>query len=171
VTFHVEVRESPDERRETLARIREAGRLAGLAISPGTSVDALRPYADLLDIAMVMTVVPGAGGQRFLAEEAPRIRQARPLLARAADGGEVHVDGGVNRETAAVVGGLGADVLVVGSALFQRGRDTADEVTLVRRIARAAAEAGDADPSHAPASSHAATGAAGAAGAANEPVP
>jgi ribulose-phosphate 3-epimerase len=99
------------------------------------------------DIAMVMTVVPGAGGQRFLRDEAPKIGEARPILAAAHGHGEVHVDGGVNRETAAVVGGFGADVLVVGSALFQRGRDTADEVDLVRRSAWAAAAAQGAEPS------------------------
>lgn len=135
ITFHVEAPETEPVKRDLLTSIREAGRLAGLAISPGTPVSALEPYEALLDIAMVMTVVPGAGGQRFLREEAPKIGEARRLFAAAQGGGEVHVDGGVNRETAATVGAFGADVLVVGSALFQRGRDTADEVDLVRRSA------------------------------------
>ena len=139
VTFHVEAPEAEPVKRDVLARIRDEGRLAGLAISPGTPVASLEPYADLLDIAMVMTVVPGAGGQRFLRDEAPKISQSRPLLEGTDGSGEVHVDGGVNRDTAATVGALGADVLVVGSALFQRGRDTADEVDSVRRTAWAAA--------------------------------
>ena len=88
---------------------------------------------------MVMTVVPGAGGQRFLRDEAPKIGEARPVLAATDGRGEIHVDGGVNRETAATIGAFLPDVLVVGSALFQRGRDTADEVVMVRRSARAAA--------------------------------
>jgi ribulose-phosphate 3-epimerase len=142
VTFHVEAPESERVKRDLLARIRGEGRVPGLAISPGTPVAALLPYAELLDIAMIMTVVPGAGGQRFLRDEAPKIGEARPILAAAHGRGEVHVDGGVNRETAALVGALGADVLVVGSALFQRGRDTADEVDVVRRSAWAAASAG-----------------------------
>jgi ribulose-phosphate 3-epimerase len=86
-----------------------------------------------------MTVVPGAGGQRFLRDEAPKIGEARPVLVATDGRGEVHVDGGVNRETAATVGSYGPDVLVVGSALFQRGRDTADEVDMVRRLAWTAA--------------------------------
>ena len=61
VTFHVEAPEDAAVKRRTLAVVRDAQRAAGLAISPGTSVEALRPYADLLDIAMIMTVVPGAG--------------------------------------------------------------------------------------------------------------
>ena len=149
VTFHVEAPETEPVKREVLARIRDEGRVAGLAISPGTPVAALEPYAELLDIVMVMTVVPGAGGQRFLRDEAPKIEQARPLLAAAPGGGEVHVDGGVNRETAAMVGAFGADVLVVGSALFQRGRDTADEVDLVRRSAWAAHDGGTTANGHA----------------------
>ena len=97
---------------------------------------------------MVMTVVPGAGGQHFLADEAHKIADARPAVGAAANG-EIHVDGGVNRDTAGTVGAFGADVLVVGSALFQRGRDTAAEVDLVRRAAWAAAR-GDAATMTAP---------------------
>ena len=148
VTFHVEAPEAERVKRESLQRIRDEGRLAGLAISPGTPVASLMPYTDRLDIAMVMTVVPGAGGQRFLADEARKIAEARTVVG-SAPAGEIHVDGGVNRDTAATVGAFGADVLVVGSALFQRGRDTAAEVDLVRRAASAAAH-GDAATMTAP---------------------
>ena len=134
ITFHVEVDEPAEQKRETLARIRRARRLAGLAISPDTAVDAVEPFLDELSIVMVMTVQPGFGGQGFMADRAPKIAQARELLAGRADGA-VHVDGGVSGETAAVVGRYGADVCVVGSALFQRGRDTAREVEQVRRAA------------------------------------
>ncbi len=67
-----------------------------------------------------------------LREKAPK---ARELLSYRMFGGEVHVDGGVNRETAELVGGLGCDVLVVGSALFKRGRDMGREIRLVRALA------------------------------------
>jgi ribulose-phosphate 3-epimerase len=135
ITFHVEAPESEAVKRETLVAIRGAGLAAGLAISPGTPVAALEPYRMLLDIALVMTVVPGAGGQRFLHGEAGKIAEAWTLLAAGPGRREVHVDGGVNRDTAMISGGLGADVLVVGSALFQRGHDTAREVRLVRALA------------------------------------
>ncbi len=75
VTFHVEAPESDAAKRDVLARIRDEGRVAGLAISPGTPVTALLPYAELLDIAMIMTVVPGAGGQRFLRDEVGQDRR------------------------------------------------------------------------------------------------
>lgn len=133
VTFHVEV-EEPKE--PVLRAIRAAGRAAGLALKPGTPVSAVAPYARLLDIVMIMTVEPGFGGQEFmgevLREKAP---QAREVLSYRMFGGEVHVDGGVNRETAELVGALGCDVLVVGSALFRRGRDMGREIRLVRSLA------------------------------------
>jgi ribulose-phosphate 3-epimerase len=133
ITIHVEI-EEPIE--PTLRRIREAGRAAGLALRPGTPLDALEPYAPLLDIVMVMTVEPGFGGQTFMHDVARgKLPAARHLLRHKAYGGEVHVDGGVNRETAETVGGLGTDVLVVGSALFVKGRDMGREIRLIRALA------------------------------------
>jgi ribulose-phosphate 3-epimerase len=133
ITVHVEVEEPLEP---VLRRIRAAGRAAGLALRPGTPMTALEPYRDLLDIVMVMTVEPGFGGQPFLREAArDKIPAARALLAGKPWGGEVHVDGGVNRETAEIVGGLGADVLVAGTALFAKGHDPAREVRLMRALA------------------------------------
>ena len=133
VTVHVEVDE---EIPPTLERIRAAGRAAGLSLRPGTPLDALWPYQELLDIVMVMTVEPGFGGQEFMRDVAKaKILAARDLLRHKSYGGEVHVDGGVNRETAELVGSLGADILVVGSALFRKGRDMAREIRLIKALA------------------------------------
>jgi ribulose-phosphate 3-epimerase len=133
ITIHVEIEEPLEP---VLRRIRAAGRAAGLALRPGTPLSALEPYRRLLDIVMVMTVEPGFGGQEFRRDIAEaKILPARDLLSHKPWGGEVHVDGGVNRETAELVGGLGADVLVVGTALFTRGRDQAREIRLVRALA------------------------------------
>lgn len=133
ITLHVEVDEPIEP---TLRRIRRAGRAAGLSLRPGTPLSSLEPYRGMLDIVMVMTVEPGFGGQAFMVDvAAAKILAARAIFADRPWGGEVHVDGGVNRETAEFVGGLGADVLVAGTALFARGRDTAREVRLMRALA------------------------------------
>ena len=132
ITFHVEAHRSEERIADTLQVIRDGGSEAGLAISPSTPVDAGRPYLPTLDVIMIMTVEPGFGGQRFLADAAPKLAEAAGLFTERGTRGTVHVDGGVNRDTASVVGAWGAEVCVVGSALFQRGRDTADEVRLVR---------------------------------------
>ena len=133
VTIHVEIDEPIEP---TLRAIRAAGRAAGLAVSPGTPLSALEPYAALLDIVLVMTVEPGFGGQAFMADVlAAKASGARELLAHKPYGGEIHVDGGVNRETAEFAGSHGVDVFVVGSALFVRGRDMGREVRLIRALA------------------------------------
>jgi ribulose-phosphate 3-epimerase len=134
ITFHIEVEEPADEKRETIRRIRLARRIPGLAVSPETELGAVKPYLADIGIIMVMTVEPGFGGQRFLADAAPKIAEGRRLLAGRSDA-LVHVDGGVSGETAAVIGRYGGQVCVVGSALFQRGRDTAREVQEVRALA------------------------------------
>ncbi|HEX8025804.1 MAG TPA: ribulose-phosphate 3-epimerase, partial [Candidatus Limnocylindrales bacterium] len=133
VTIHVEIDEPIEP---TLRAIKAAGRAAGLCVKPGTPLTALEPYRELLDIVMVMTVEPGFGGQAFMADVAKaKLLQARSYLTHKLHGAEVHVDGGVNRETAELVGGLGVDVLVVGSALWLKGRDMAREIRLIRSLA------------------------------------
>ena len=132
ITIHVEVDEPVGP---TLREIRAAGRAAGLALRPVTSLAALEPHREDLDIVMVMTVEPGFGGQSFMREPARKLLEARRLVDHRPWSGELHVDGGVNRETAEYLGSLGADVLVVGSALFRQGADPARETRLVRSLA------------------------------------
>ena len=133
VTFHVEIDEPIEP---TLRAIRSAGRAAGLALRPGTPLAALEPYRALLDIVMVMTVEPGFGGQELMADVArEKVLAARALLSHKLHGAEVHVDGGLNRETAELVGSLAADVLVVGSALWIKGRNMGREIRLIRALA------------------------------------
>jgi ribulose-phosphate 3-epimerase len=133
VTFHVEIDEPIEP---TLNAIHAAGRAAGLAVKPATPLSDLEPYQELLDIVLVMTVEPGFGGQAFMKDvAAQKLLAARELLRHKAFGAEVHVDGGINRETAEFVGGLGVDILVVGSALWIKGHDMGREIRLVRALA------------------------------------
>jgi ribulose-phosphate 3-epimerase len=135
ITFHVEV-DAP-QIAPALARIREAGRSAGLSVKPATPLSALDAYRDLLDIVLVMTVEPGFGGQAFMEDVArQKLRPARSWL-DPEGASEVQVDGGGRAETAAIIGAGGTDVIVVGSALY-RSADMAAEVTRTRSIADAA---------------------------------
>ena len=107
-----------------------------LRSGPGTPLSALEPYQELLDIILVMTVEPGFGGQSFMKDVAKdKILPARDLLRHKAHGAEVHVDGGINRETAEFAGAQGVDILVVGSALFIKGHDMGREIRLIRALA------------------------------------
>ncbi|HYC06753.1 MAG TPA: ribulose-phosphate 3-epimerase [Candidatus Binatia bacterium] len=133
ISFHVEVDEPIEP---TLKAIRAAGRAAGLAVKPKTPLEVLEPYAPLLDIVLVMTVEPGFGGQSFMRDvAASKLLAARNYLRFKAHGGEVHVDGGANRETAEFIGAQGTDVLVVGSPLWVKGHDMAREIRLIRALA------------------------------------
>jgi ribulose-phosphate 3-epimerase len=133
VTIHLEIDEPIEP---TLRAIRAAGRAAGLAVKPRTPLTALEPYRELIDIVMVMTIEPGFGGQQLMVDIAKsKLLKARDYLAHKLHGGEVHVDGGVNRETAELVGGLGVDILVVGSALWRTGANMGREIRLIRALA------------------------------------
>ena len=143
ITFHVEV-EEPIE--PSLLRIRKAGRLAGLAIKPATPLTALDPYRDLIDIVMIMTVEPGFGGQKFMTDAAAKIGLAHGVFrdrpGEAPSRREVHVDGGVNLDSAARCGALGADILVVGSTLWKKGRDVSEEIRAIKALADDAYKSG-----------------------------
>jgi ribulose-phosphate 3-epimerase len=113
VTVHVEA--SPHLQR-TLAQIRDLGARAGAALNPATPPEALRYVLDDLDLVLVMSVNPGFGGQKFLPQAYPKLRQLRVLLGERPV--EVSVDGGVKVEHARPLADHGASVLVAGSAIF-----------------------------------------------------
>ena len=102
-----------------LQTIRALGKRAGVALNPGTPIEAIEPVLDELDLVLVMSVNPGFGGQRFIAASLDKIRRARTLLA--GRGVHLEVDGGINAEVAPKVIAAGADVLVAGSAVFGAG--------------------------------------------------
>jgi ribulose-phosphate 3-epimerase len=98
-----------------LGMIRGAGCLAGLAINPGTPVEAVSELSESLDFVLCMTVNPGWGGQQFIASSPPKVRRLRELLG---DEVPIQVDGGISNETAGVVSAEGATLFVAGSAIF-----------------------------------------------------
>jgi len=110
--------------------IRESGACVGLAINPGTAVAALAEVAEVLDVALCMTVNPGWGGQPFIARSLQKISRVRALVGA---GVAVEVDGGIEPLTAPACLEAGANVFVAGSAIF--GGD--DPGAAYRVIARA----------------------------------
>lgn len=111
LTFHLEAVRDPGV---VIDHIHSLGIQAGISIKPATSADALLAWLDRIDLALVMTVEPGFGGQSFLPDMLPKIsalRKAAPLL-------DIQVDGGINAQTAALCREAGANVLVAGSYLF-----------------------------------------------------
>ena len=115
VTVHAEAAADP----AGLARdLRAAGALAGLALKPGTP---LEPYLEVLrgyDTLLVMTVEPGFGGQEFMAEVLPKVREARRRVGSGHLTLAIEVDGGINADTIEAAAEAGADVFVAGSAVY-----------------------------------------------------
>ena len=118
LTLHVEA-DTPEHTREALETIRACGKKAGLSLKPGTPAEAALPYLELCDLILVMTVEPGFGGQKFMADMMPKLKTLRRWLDGKNPGCELEVDGGVNAETARICRENGADVLVAGSAWFK----------------------------------------------------
>ena len=115
LTIHAEV--SPHLQRQ-LARIRELGAAAGVALNPSTSLTAVENVLDDLDLLLVMTVNPGFGGQQFIPHSLEKIGRARRMLDAAGSGAALEVDGGISRETIYQCWRAGADTFVAGSAVF-----------------------------------------------------
>ena len=103
----------------TLQAIRATGKKAGLAINPGTGIDAVGDLLDMVDLICVMTVNPGFGGQKFIHSQVDKVRRLRAMIGDRPV--HIEIDGGVTVETAPLVVAAGADVLVAGSAVFKGG--------------------------------------------------
>lgn len=128
LTIHAEV--SPHLHRQ-LARIREVGCMAGVALNPSTSLEAVREIVNELDLLLIMTVNPGFGGQVFIGAMVDKVRRAREMLDMAATPAVLEVDGGVGRNTIAALWRAGADTFVAGHAIFA-SEDAAAEVQALR---------------------------------------
>jgi len=102
----------------TVQQIHELGVGAGVALNPATPLVLLEDILPDLDLALVMSVNPGFGGQRFIPASLARITRLRQMLSQIGSAAELEVDGGVNEETAGAVVTAGATVLVAGSAVF-----------------------------------------------------
>ena len=125
ITFHVEATAEPAG---FIARLRELGLGAGIALRPGTGAEALADCAGGVDLVLVMTVEPGHGGQEFMDNMLEKIAAVRGML----NGRQrVQVDGGINPRTAALCRARGTDVFVAGTSVLGTG-DVAGAVRALR---------------------------------------
>jgi ribulose-phosphate 3-epimerase len=137
ITAHVEA--GPHVHR-TLQAIRGLGKKAGVALNPGTPVEAVAELLDMVDLVCVMTVNPGFGGQSFIESQVAKIARLRQMIGDRPV--HIEIDGGITAATAPQVTKAGADVLVAGSAVFKGGSvDNPAPYGANIRAIRAAAEA------------------------------
>ena len=118
VTCHVES-DTEENTLEALRLIRAKGKKAGVVVKPKTPASAVLPFINEVEMILVMTVEPGFGGQKFMADMMPKVQQIRRYIDAMNPGCELEVDGGVDPVTCKVCIEAGANVLVAGSAVYK----------------------------------------------------
>ena len=118
LTIHIEA-DQPQNTLAALDKIHELGCKAGIVLKPKTPVEAAIPYLEKCDLILIMTVEPGFGGQKFMADMMPKLEQLREWLDDVNPDCLLEVDGGVDEATCRICKESGADVLVAGSAYFK----------------------------------------------------
>ncbi len=135
LTVHVEA--CPHLHR-VVQQIKETGKQVGVALNPATPLGVLEEILPELDLVLLMTVNPGFGGQAFIPAVLPKIRRLREQLNQAGRTAlPIEVDGGVNEESAPLLGAAGASWLVAGSAVYGASRPVAGQIERLRSLAEA----------------------------------
>ena len=117
ITFHLEATKNPQT---VIDRIHACGIKAGISIKPGTPLEEVFPYADKVEMVLLMSVEPGFGGQSFIPESYERIRQLRSYVNENGLATRIEVDGGVGKKNIREVIAAGADIFVAGSGVFRK---------------------------------------------------
>ena len=117
ITVHVEATRHPHR---AVQLIREQGKKAGLVLNPGTPLSAVKPLLAELDMVLLMSVNPGSGGQAYISGTTARLRELRELRDAANPGCLLEIDGGVKAGNIAMIAEAGADIVVVGSAIYNQ---------------------------------------------------
>ncbi len=115
ITFHYE---ACDNHQEVIDKIHSHGLRAGMSVKPYTDANLMVPFLPDLELALVMTVQPGFGGQKFMHEAMPNLEKLNAAIKALGKDIDLEVDGGINLQNASIVKERGANVLVAGSAVF-----------------------------------------------------
>lgn len=127
-TFHYEATEPRGKTQEVIDLIKQHDMKVGLTVSPDTPVEAILKYADQIDLALVMTVYPGKGGQSFIEEMMSKVQTLR----KAYPNMDIEVDGGVKPQTVDMAAKAGANLIVSGSGVY-KAEDMAHNISTMQR--------------------------------------
>jgi ribulose-phosphate 3-epimerase len=130
ITVHVE---ASTHLHRTIQMIKKKGVKAGVVLNPATPVDTIKHIIHDIDLVLLMTVNPGFGGQSFIENVIPKIKEVSELVHAHGLNVEIEVDGGVNAETAPLCIEAGANVLVAGSAIYGK-KDLKDAISSIRGV-------------------------------------
>ena len=130
VNFHVEA-DTEENIKAAIALAKSLGKMTGVTVKPRTPAEAVLPFIKDIDLILVMTVEPGFGGQKFMAEQLDKLRVLRQMIDREGLCCQLEVDGGIDPDTAPLAIEAGATVLVAGSAVFGKA-DRAAAINALR---------------------------------------
>lgn len=128
ITFHIECDSDIDK---TIEKIRSRGAKPGLVIKPNTPASCVFPYLDKIDMVLIMTVEPGFGGQSFMADMLPKVKEIRDECKRRGIDILIEADGGIGETTIEQAANAGIDICVAGTAVF-KAEDAADAIAKLK---------------------------------------
>ncbi len=117
ITFHIEATKEEERTKNAINEIKNIGSRVGIAISPDTSIEEIKPYLPFIHMVLVMTVVPGKGGQKLIPETLEKLKELKNYINENNIDIDIEVDGGINDETAELCKEAGANILVAGKYL------------------------------------------------------
>jgi ribulose-phosphate 3-epimerase len=117
ITFHIEATKTEERTKNAIEEIKNIGSRVGIAISPETNIDEIKPYLPYVHTVLVMTVVPGKGGQKLIPETLEKVRALKQYIDENNIDIDIEVDGGINDQTSKEALEAGANIMVVGTYL------------------------------------------------------
>jgi ribulose-phosphate 3-epimerase len=116
ITFHLESNDAPDK---VIDKIREMGCSVGVCLKPKTPASVVMPYLEKIDLVLIMTVEPGFGGQSFMADMMPKVKEVKDAIKNTERKIHLQVDGGIDSETVKQAAAAGANMMVAGTSVFR----------------------------------------------------
>lgn len=118
ITFHIEATKTEERTKNAIEEIKRSGSRVGISISPDTNLEEIKPYLNQIHMVLVMTVVPGKGGQKLIPETLEKVKELKKYIDENNIDIDIEVDGGINAETASLAQEVGANILVAGNYLI-----------------------------------------------------
>lgn len=118
ITFHIEATKTEERTKNAIEEIKRSGSRVGISISPDTNLEEIKPYLNQIHMVLVMTVVPGKGGQKLIPETLEKVKELKKYIDENNIDIDIEVDGGINAETASLAQEAGANILVAGNYLI-----------------------------------------------------
>ncbi len=131
ITFHPEATENTGE---TIELIKKLNKKVGISLKPKSKIDLIKDYLDKIDLVLIMSVEPGFGGQKFMPEVLPKLKELKKIIDKNKYNVDLEIDGGINFQNSKEVKDAGANILVSGSTVFnENAGDLKKNINLLRK--------------------------------------